>query len=144
MQAGGFRFGQMHGVFALLLLAFATRLIPAGYMPVVTPQGSITVSLCTPAGVKQMTIALDTGDGERSSKGDAGDHSQPDNGPDNAMPACAFAMASGPMLGLSAPLVLVSHALPLREIALPPPAGETAPQSFPHTLPPLRGPPAVV
>lgn len=123
----------------LLLLALAARLIPAGYMPVVTPQGSLIVSLCTPEGIRQMQIALADGqDDAPTNQGDAGDHGSL---PDGVAP-CGFGVLAAPLLMAVPPLALAPIALPLREIALPPPVVAAASSPFPHALPPLRGPPA--
>ncbi|MFC4257363.1 hypothetical protein GRI97_17235 [Altererythrobacter xixiisoli] len=131
---------QLRMVFAvLLLLAFAARLIPAGYMPVVTPQGSLIVSLCTPGGVQQMQIALAGGEDDAAAPGsDGGDH---DGQADGAAP-CGFGVLAAPLMLAVPPLALAPVALPLREIALPPPVVAAAPYPFPHASPPSRGPPA--
>ncbi|WP_231621642.1 DUF2946 family protein [Sphingomonas sp. 37zxx] len=125
--------GSARSLFAALFaLALALRVVvPSGFMPVQTAQG-IVVTICDGmASGKTMVIDLQRSD---DSEHPSDHHKQP--------APCAFAGLSAPVLAGGLPPVLALPALPLREIALPPPVSR-APVSADFLTPPLRGPPAL-
>lgn len=126
---------QIHSRLTLVLLGLALAvkaLVPTGFMPALTDERVLTVTICADATgmARQMRIAIPDKDQA------PGDHSK---ATDTAQP-CAFSGLGSAMTGGADPVLLASAAAFILLLRFAAPASLPLPE-IAFLRPPLRGPP---
>ena len=121
---------------AALLLALALivkLLVPSGFMPAVTADRTLTISVCTGYGPATTTITLPGKGSEGTGHGEGDGVMKHD--------PCAYSSLNAPVLGAADPVLLIAALLFAFALALLPHAVPVV-RGFERPRPPLRGPPA--